>query len=66
MMAANVVEGLAKSSRDSQAGVLKVDFNRSLAGRKVLVTGASRGIGSAIVTAMAEAGADVAVNYRSS
>lgn len=38
----------------------------SFAGRTVLVTGASKGIGAGIATRFAEAGADVAVNYHSS
>ncbi|MFZ5669356.1 MAG: SDR family NAD(P)-dependent oxidoreductase [Pseudomonadota bacterium] len=41
-------------------------MNIDLAGKTVLVTGASRGIGAAIATAMAGAGADVAVHYSAS
>ncbi len=39
-------------------------FDRlSVKGRRALVTGSSRGIGASIAVALAEAGADVAVNY---
>jgi NAD(P)-dependent dehydrogenase (short-subunit alcohol dehydrogenase family) len=37
----------------------------SLAGKRVLITGGSRGIGAAIVRRLASQGATVAVNYRS-
>ncbi len=42
---------------------LKRPAPRLLAGQRVLVTGASSGIGKAVAMAMASAGADVCVNY---
>ena len=41
-----------------------VTLSPNLTGRIALVTGASRGIGAAIARALAQAGADVGINYR--
>jgi NAD(P)-dependent dehydrogenase (short-subunit alcohol dehydrogenase family) len=40
-------------------------LNIDLGGKRALVTGASSGIGAAIVLMLADAGADIAINYRS-
>src|SRR5688572_21077733 len=54
-----VVHRPVQPVRESEDGM----FENALEGKLVLVTGASRGIGAAIATACAEAGADVAVGY---
>jgi len=56
-------EGAVQPASD---GAEAVAGSPTLEGKVVLVTGASRGIGRAIALACAEAGADVAVTYRSS
>src|SRR5205814_8462600 len=50
------------SERDLRSG--RARAVKSLAGRKVLVTGGSRGIGAATALLFAEMGADVAIGYR--
>ena len=46
-----------------QAVVPSCPVNKFLKGQKALITGANSGIGEAVALALAEAGADVVINY---
>jgi len=50
----------------AQAFQHNIKMNKELSGKVCLVTGGSRGIGRAIVSALAESGADVAFTFQSS
>lgn len=50
-------------TKNSLGRVEQMAIDSGIAGKIALVTGGSRGIGAAIAVALAEAGADVAVNY---
>ena len=58
-----MMEGKHKSAaraRNIEAG------QNNLSGKVALVTGAGRGIGATISLGLAQAGADIAINYRTS
>src|SRR5437879_11834932 len=57
-------EGAVQAAPQEGAGAAQGAAGPTLAGKVVLITGASSGIGRAIALACAEAGADLALTYR--